>query len=450
MADAVVILAAGKGTRMKSDLPKVLHPIGNAPMLHHAIRTAGALRPQVVAVVVGHQGEMVADAALKAQPDAAIAYQNEQLGTGHAVLAARDALSSVEGDLFILFGDTPLILPETLEAMRTARAHADIVALGFEAADPGNYGRFLMSADQTLQGIVEAKDATSDQLAIRVCNSGLMAGSASTLLELLDRVGNTNAQGEYYLTDVVALAVSEGLQCRAVLCPEEETLGINDRVQLSVAEGVFQARMRRDAMLNGATLLSPDTVFFSLDTQLERDVTVHPNVVFGPGVRIGASCEVKAFTHLEDTVLGRDVKVGPFARLRGGTELSPGVRIGNFVEAKNAQIGEGTKAGHLSYLGDAVLGAGVNIGAGTITCNYDGFQKTKTTIEDNAFIGVNTALIAPITVGVGAYVGTGTVLTEDVPSDALALSRTPQVNRPGTARRLRDMLAVKAANKKVS
>ena len=444
---AAVVLAAGKGTRMRSSLPKVLHPIGNAPMLHHVLRVAASIRPDRLAVVVGHGGADVAAAVHALRPDAHIAEQRELLGTGHAVLAARRALAGFEGDLFILFGDTPFLTAETLAAMQTARDGADFVALGFEAADPAGYGRFILGDGDTLEAIVETRDATPRQREIRICNSGVMAGDCQAMLALLDRVGNANVQGEYYLTDVVGLARSAGMTCRAVLCPEGETLGINDRVQLAGAEAIFQDRARRAAMLGGATLIAPETVFFSLDTRLGQDVTVHPNVVFGPGVEIGDGCEVRAFCHLEDTVLAPDVKVGPFARSRGGTRLASGVRIGNFVETKKATLGEGAKAGHLSYLGDAVLGAGVNIGAGTITCNYDGADKHETTIGDGAFIGVGTALIAPITVGTDAYVGTGTVLTRDVPPDALSLARVEQTNREGVARRLRDRIAARKQQK---
>ena len=447
--NAVVILAAGKGTRMKSELPKVLHPIGQAPMLHHAMRVAQALSPQIMAVVVGHGAKQVEVAAKAWKPDAAVALQTEQLGTGHAVQSARDALAGFDGDLYVLFGDTPFIRPETLVAMRAARSDADIIALGFEAADPGRYGRFILGEGNALTGIVEAKDATPEQLEISVCNSGLMGGDCQTMLSLLDRVKNDNAQGEYYLTDVIALANAEGMYCRAVMCDEAETLGINDRVQLAEAESIFQTSARENAMREGATLTAPETVFFSMDTELGRDVLVHPNVVFGPGVKVGDQCEIKAFSHLEDTVLARDVKVGPFARMRGGNDLASGVRIGNFVELKNATLGEGTKAGHLTYLGDALLGSKVNIGAGTITCNYDGFSKFRTDIGDDVFIGVQTALIAPIHVGDGAYVGTGTTLTKDVPEDALATSRVLQKNRPGFASRLREKFAArKARNKK--
>ena len=444
---AVVILAAGKGTRMRSADPKVLHPVGNAPMLHHVLTTAEALRPEHITVVVGHGGEAVAASVYGARPETRIAEQTEMLGTGHAVLAARPNLDEFDGDLFVLFGDTPLLTGQTLDLMRAGRRDGDIVALGFKAAEPGSYGRFVMGQDQALEAIVEAKDASAAELQIDICNSGLMAGDCQTMLSLLDRVGNRNAQGEYYLTDIIGLARQDGLTCRAVLCDETETMGINDRIQLAAANAIFQDRARRAAMLGGATLVAPETVFFSLDTELGQDVIVHPNVVFGPGVRIGDRCEVKAFCHLEDTVLEQDVKIGPFARSRGGTHLSSGVRIGNFVEMKKATLGQGTKAGHLTYLGDATLGAGINIGAGTITCNYDGVDKHQTVIRDGAFIGVNTALIAPITVGEGAYVGTGTVLTKDVPEDALALARVEQKNREGMAKRLRDQMVARKKRK---
>ena len=432
---------------MKSELPKVLHRIGNAPMLHHAMKTARALGPERVIVVVGHGAEDVAKAARAYDPDVRTAHQTIQNGTGHAVLAGTEALDGFDGDLFILFGDTPFIQPDTLLAMRDARDGADVVALGFRTGTPGRYGRFIMGEGSRLDQIVEAGDLEPHHGNPETCNSGLMAGDCRTILHLLGQATADNAQGEIYLTDVVGLASKAGMTCRAVFCDEAETLGINDRVQLAEAEEIFQDRARRAAMLEGATLVAPRTVFFSLDTALGRDVIVHPNVVFGPGVRVGNNCEIKSFTHLEDTALAGDVKVGPFARSRGGTALSSGVRVGNFVEMKNASLGEGTKAGHLAYLGDASLGAGVNIGAGTITCNYDGFQKQRTMIEDRAFIGVNTALIAPVRIGSGAYVGTGTVVTEDVPEDALALSRTPQQNREGSARRLRQALAAKAGKK---
>ncbi|MEM9138605.1 MAG: bifunctional UDP-N-acetylglucosamine diphosphorylase/glucosamine-1-phosphate N-acetyltransferase GlmU [Pseudomonadota bacterium] len=442
---AVVILAAGKGTRMRSDLPKVLHRVGNAPLLHHVMRTAQAFGARRTVVVAGYGADQVQAAAEAFDPAAKLAIQDQQLGTGHAVLSARAALQGFEGDLYVLYADTPFVTVETLFAMQAARERADIAAVGFKAADPGKYGRFILGEESVLEAIVEAKDATPQQLAIDVCNSGLMAGDCQTMLGLLDRVGCENAQGEYYLTDVIGLARGDGLRTEAVLCAEAETQGINDRIQLAAAEAAFQSAARTRAMADGATLLAPETVYFSADTALGRDVVVEPNVVFGPGVRIGDGCVVKAFCHLEDTHLAADVQIGPFARARGGTDLATGVRIGNFVELKKARVGQGSKAGHLSYLGDATLGAGVNIGAGTITCNYDGINKHQTVIDDGAFIGVQTALVAPRHVGKGAYTATGGVLTEDVPDDALAIARARQVNKPqGSASRLRQMIAAKA------
>ena len=440
---AVVILAAGKGTRMRSTRAKVLHPIGNAPMLHHVLRVAASLAPERLAVVVGHGGDEVESSVHEMRSDAQFVQQHELLGTGHAVLAARETLQGFDGDLFILFGDTPFLTAETLTAMRAARAEADIVALGFEAADPSGYGRLILGEGDRLEAIVETKDATPEQRAIRICNSGVMAGDCQAMLRLLDRVGNANVQGEYYLTDVIGLAREGGLTCRTVLCPEAETLGINDRVQLAGAEALFQARARQAAMLAGATLIAPETVYLSFDTRIGQDVTIHPNVVFGPGVEIGDGCEIKAFCDLEDTALAPDVKIGPFARSRGGTHLDSGVRIGNFVEMKKARLGQGTKAGHLAYLGDAVLGAGVNIGAGTITCNYNGVEKSTTTIEDNAFVGVNTALIAPVTVGKGAYLATGAVVTKDVPEDGFLVARVEPEIRENFAARLLSIFATR-------
>ncbi len=437
-AAAVVILAAGQGTRMRSDTPKVLHRIGNAPMLQHAMLAARGLGARATVVVVGHGAEAVGAAARAFDAQAAVAVQDRQLGTGHAVLAARQALEGFAGDLFVMFGDTPFLRPETLQRMQAAREDADIIALGFEAAEPGRYGRLVTGPDGTLRAIVEAKDATPDQLVLRTCNSGLMAGDCATLLRLLDRVGNDNAQGEYYLTDVIALARDEGLSARVVLCDEAETLGINDRLQLAAAEKVFQARARREAMLGGATLVAPETVFFSLDTRLGRDVVVHPNVVFGPGVTVADGAEIRPFCHIEGAEIGRRALVGPFARLRPGARLESDTHVGNFVEIKNATMGQGAKVNHLSYIGDASLGARVNIGAGTITCNYDGFSKHRTEIGEGAFIGVNTALVAPVSVGARAYVGTGTVVTRDVPPDALAIARVPQENREDVATRLRE------------
>jgi bifunctional UDP-N-acetylglucosamine pyrophosphorylase/glucosamine-1-phosphate N-acetyltransferase len=447
--NTVVILAAGKGVRMRSDLPKVLHPIAGAPMLHHAMRAALSLTPARLAVVVGHGADGVAAAARGLVPDAAICEQADQLGTGHAVRMAGVALRNFDGDVFILYGDTPFISAGTLAAMAAARnGGADLVALGFEAATPGGYGRMVTGPGDALQRIVEAKDATAGELAIRTCNSGVMAADSATLFRLLEKVGNDNAKGEYYLTDVIGLARAEGLSARVVRCDEAETLGINDRVQLAGAEAAFQTRARHAAMLGGATMTAPETVFLAWDTVLGRDVTIAPNVVFGPGVEIADGARIGSFCHLEACRVGPGAIVGPFARLRPGSDIGENARIGNFVEIKNAKIGQGAKANHLSYIGDATVGARANLGAGTITCNYDGFGKYRTEIGEDAFIGVNTALIAPVSIGDKAYVGTGTVVTRDVPGDALALSRTPQTNREGFASRLREKMRIRSQNQK--
>jgi bifunctional UDP-N-acetylglucosamine pyrophosphorylase/glucosamine-1-phosphate N-acetyltransferase len=447
--NAVVILAAGKGARMRSDLPKMLHPIGGAPMLHHAMRTALTLAPARLAVVVGHGADAVTAAARDLVPDAAICVQADQLGTGHAVRMAETALADFVGDVFVLFCDTPLISAETLAAMAAARMDgADIVALGFDAAEPAGYGRMITGPGDALERIVEAKDASAEELAVRTCNSGVIVADCAVLFRLLAQVGNENAKAEFYLTDVIGIARAEGLNARVVRCDEAETLGINDRLQLAEAEAAFQARARRAALLGGTTMTAPETVFLAWDTALGRDVTIAPNVVFGPGVEIADGAEIRAFSHLEGCRVGPGAIVGPFARLRPGADIGQRARIGNFVEIKNADIGQGAKVNHLSYVGDATLGAQANLGAGTVTCNYDGFAKHRTEIGEGAFIGVNTALIAPVTIGTNAYVGTGTVITRDVPEDALALSRTPQTNREDVAPRLRETLRARSESKK--
>ncbi len=446
---AVVILAAGQGTRMRSALPKVLHPIGGAPMLHHAMRAAASLAPERLAVVVGHGGAAVGTAAHAMFPEALIREQAEQLGTAHAVARAEPALAGFAGDVFVLYGDTPFVSPDTLTAMRAARAGgADLVALGFDASEPGGYGRMVTGPGDELLRIVEARDASEDERAIRTCNSGILALDAALLFRLLGKVGNDNAKGEYYLTDIVGLARAEGLSARLVRCDEAETMGVNDRVQLAAAEALFQDRARRAAMLAGATLVAPETVFLCFDTVIGRDVTIGPHVVLGPGVEIADGAEIRAFSHLEGCRVGGGATVGPFARLRPGAEIGEGAHIGNFVEIKNALIGPGAKANHLSYVGDASIGAGANLGAGTITCNYDGFAKHRTEIGAGAFIGVNTALIAPVSVGDNAYVGTGSVVTRDVPADALALARAEQTIREGYGPRLRARLKARAEKKK--
>lgn len=438
MATALILLAAGQGSRMASDLPKVLHQIGNAPMFAHALASGSALDPERTVIVVGHGGDAVSAAAHQMDDTILIARQDEQLGTAHAVLQARAALDGFEGDAFVLYGDTPFISADTLDMMRAARATHDVVVLGFEAADPARYGRLVMEGD-TLSRIVEYKDATDDERALTLCNSGVLCGDAETLFDLLSGVGNDNAAGEYYLPDVVEIAWQKGLTATSVACDEAETLGVNTRTELARAEALFQATKRAEALENGVTLQAPDTVFFSLDTYIGRDATIEPNVVFGPGVTIESGARIRAFSHLEGCHVSMGADAGPFARLRPGAELANNAHVGNFVEIKNAQIGEGTKVGHLSYIGDADIGDGANIGAGTVTCNYDGVFKHRTTVGRDAFIGSSTMLVAPVTVGQEAMTASGSVITSDVPAGALALGRSKQVNKP--------MLAVKLFQK---
>jgi bifunctional UDP-N-acetylglucosamine pyrophosphorylase/glucosamine-1-phosphate N-acetyltransferase len=450
MSLAVIVLAAGQGTRMNSDLPKVLHRLAGAPLVAHALAAARALDPERLVVVAGHGAEAVEAAVTEIEPEAVVVRQTEQLGTAHAVAQARPALEGFAGDALVLYGDTPLIRPETLEAMRAARAAgAAVVALGFEAADPGGYGRLILGADGALEAIVEAKDASEAERAIRLCNSGVIAADAATLFELIDAVGNANAKGEYYLTDVVGIARSRGLAAAAIVCAEAETLGVNSRADLAAAEAAFQARARSEALANGATLTDPGTVWFALDTVIGRDVEIGPNVVFGPGVTVESGATIRGFCHLEGCHVSRGAVVGPFARLRPGAELAEDVHVGNFVEIKNAIVDEGAKINHLTYVGDAHVGARANIGAGTITCNYDGVFKHRTEIGAGAFIGSNAALVAPVRIGAGALVAAGSTITSDVPDDALAVARGRQMVKPGLARQLMDRLrALKAQRKK--
>lgn len=445
MSNALIILAAGQGSRMNSDLPKVLHKIGNAPLFAHALASGEALEPEARVVVVGHGGDAVASAARAIDETITIARQDDQLGTAHAVAQARDALADFDGDAFVLYGDTPFVSAETLERMKAARATHDVVVLGFEAADPARYGRLVMDGDR-LARIVEFKDASEDERAITFCNSGVVCADAATLFSLIDGVGNDNAAGEYYLPDIVEIAWKTGKTATAVSCPERETLGINTRAELAAAEAVFQEMKRSEALDNGVTLTAPETVFFSLDTYLGRDAEVEPNVLFGPGVTVESTARIRAFSHLEGCHVSMGATVGPYARLRPGAELANNAHIGNFVEIKNAQIGEGTKVNHLSYVGDAEIGDGTNVGAGTITCNYDGVFKHRTTVGRNAFIGSNTMLVAPVTVGDEAMTASGSVITSDVEAGALALARSKQVNKAGLAVRMFEKL--KSAKKK--
>lgn len=442
MSIALIILAAGQGTRMNSDLPKVLHPIAGAPMLHHAMAAGTALDPARLVVVTGFGAEQVTASALAFDPSAQVVLQKEQLGTGHATGIAREVLGDFEGRAIVLFGDTPFIRAETLSQL--AESTADITVLGFEPADPARYGRLIMNGDQ-LERIVEYKDATEAERAIGLCNSGVMAAATPLLFELIDALDTNNAQGEYYLTDLPQLARARGLTVRVVTCDETETLGINSRAELAAADRQFQAAARSALMESGVTLVAPETVYLARDTAIGRDAVIEPNVVFGPGVTVETGATIRAFSHLEGCHVSRGAIVGPYARLRPGTELAEDVRVGNFVEVKNATLDTGAKVNHLSYIGDASIGESSNIGAGTITCNYDGVMKHRTEIGARAFIGSNTMLVAPVTVGDEAMTGSGSVITADVEAGALAIGRAPQVEKPGMARKLFEIMRARKA-----
>jgi bifunctional UDP-N-acetylglucosamine pyrophosphorylase/glucosamine-1-phosphate N-acetyltransferase len=441
MPRAVILLAAGQGTRMRSDLPKVLHHLAGAPLLHHAMAIAAGLEPDRLVVVTGHGHDAVAAAALAFDPTTRIVRQAEQKGTGHAVRQAEEALAGFEGVVFVLYADTPLIRAETLLSMETALGDGAAVAvLGFHAADPGSYGRLVTDSEGGLEAIVEAADARPEDLALTLCNSGVVAAESGLLFDLLREVRADNAKGEYYLTDIVALARSRGHRAAVTLCPEEETIGVNSRADLAAAEAAFQRRARADLLAGGVSLVAPETVFLAHDTVIGRDVTIAPHVVFGPGVTIETGARIESFCHLEGCHVSAGARIGPFARLRPGAEIADGARIGNFVEVKNALVAEQAKVNHLSYVGDAELGARANVGAGTITCNYDGVSKHRTRIGEDAFIGSNTALVAPVSIGRGAVVGAGSTITADVPDGALALARARQETKPGLAARLMERL----------
>lgn len=450
MPTALIVLAAGQGTRMNSDLPKMLHKVGGIPVFAHAMSAAKALDAEKSVLVVGHGAEAVSAAAREYDPDIEIVVQQKQQGTGHAVAETRAALADFTGDVVVLYGDTPFVQPETLQAMAAARKDHDVVVLGFHAADPGRYGRLVLDGDRLLR-IVEFKDATQAERDIGYCNSGIIVTSAQTMFDLIGSIGNDNASGEYYLTDIVGAANASGLSATAVSCDEEETLGINSRADLVAAEAAFQTRARAAALDSGVTLVAPETVFFAADTLLGRDVTIEPNVVFGTGVSVETGALIRSFSHLEGCHVGSGAIVGPFARLRPGAELANNVHIGNFVEIKNSEIGEGTKINHLSYVGDATLGARTNIGAGTITCNYDGVNKHRTEIGAGASIGSNTMLVAPVKVGNDAMTASATVVTKDIPDGAFAITRPELKIKPGMARKLFEKFkAAKAARQKGS
>ncbi len=445
---AIVILAAGKGTRMKSDVHKVLHPIAGRPMLMHLMDTASRLSPERQVVVVGSGREQL-EAALG--NSAQIAVQEPQLGTGHAVQQAEGALAGFSGDVLILYGDVPFVREQTMRAMLDRLHAADapaVVVLGFRPDDTLQYGRVLSDGDRITK-MVEHKDATEDERACTMCNSGLMAVRSGELFGLLSRVGNANAQGEYYLVDIVNIANADGRTCAVVVTDDEdEVAGINSRAELAQAEGRWQQRRRAQAMADGASLIAPETVWFAWDTVLGRDVVVEPNVWFGPGVTVADRVTIRAFCHIEGATLAEGVEVGPYARLRPGAVLKENSKIGNFVEMKKATLGAGAKANHLTYLGDAEVGAGANIGAGTITCNYDGYFKHKTVIGERAFIGSNSALIAPLRIGADAIVAAGSAVSRDVADGELRLVRAEQLVKPGWADRFHDAMKKKKAELK--
>lgn len=443
---AIIVLAAGKGTRMRSAAPKVLHRAAGRSLLGHVLNAAAALQPTRAIVVNGPGQADVADEALRHLPAATIVTQEERLGTGHAVSIALPGLKKFSGTVMVLYGDTPLLSADTLKALAAqVNAKTPFAVLGFEAENPTGYGRLLRSAAGNLTGIREELDASKKEKSIRLCNSGVIALDAGLLAQLLPLVGNKNAKGEYYLTDLVALAVKAKKRVALSICPEDEVLGVNTRAQLSEVETRMQQRLRGLAMEGGATLVSPESVFFCADTVVGADVVIEPHVVFGPQVVIGDNVVIRAFSHIEGAHISAGATIGPFARLRPGAEIGPDAHIGNFVEIKKARVESGAKVNHLSYIGDARVGAKANIGAGTITCNYDGFNKHLTDIGAGAFIGSNSSLVAPVSIGDGAYVGSGSVITMDVPENALALERSKQTIRDGWAARFRALRqAVKA------
>lgn len=431
-----IVLAAGEGMRMRSALPKVLHPIAGEPMLAHVLRAASG--DGQLAVVIGPDHDAVAKVVQRLRTDAGIFVQAERLGTAHAVLAAREALARGADDVVVAFGDTPLIGADTFTRLRAALAGgAALAVLGFRAADPTGYGRLIV-ADGRLQAIREHADASEAERAIDLCNAGVMAFAGREALTVLERIGNANSKGEYYLTDAVAIVRDMGCEAVVVEAAEDEVRGINTKAQLAEAEQAMQHRLRAAALAAGVTLVAPETVFLAADTAFGRDVVVEPYVVFGPNVSVGDGAVIHAFSHLTEARIGAGASVGPYARLRPGTVLGEGARIGNFVETKAATIEAGAKVNHLSYIGDAHVGPKANIGAGTITCNYDGYDKYRTEIGAGAFVGSNSSLVAPVTVGAGAYIGSGSVVTENIPDDALRVERGTQATRPGWAKRFRE------------
>ena len=444
-----VILAAGESTRMKSSQSKVLHPVAGRPMIAHVVDALAKAGISDIALVLGRDAEKVEAAAKNPAIASSVHIQSERLGTAHAVLAAREAIAKGYDDVLVVFGDTPLITEAPLIAAREGLAGgADVVVIGFRTADPTGYGRLIIENGDLL-AIREHKDATEAERAIDYCNGGLMAIDGRKALDLIDRIGNDNVKGEYYLTDIVEVVCAAGGHAIAVEAPEEELTGCNTRAELAVIERLWQQRRRHEMMIEGVSMIAPETVFLSFDTQIARDVTVEPNVVFGPGVTVESGALIHSFSHIEGAHISADAEIGPYARLRPGANLGEGSKVGNFCEVKKAEIGPGAKINHLSYIGDAFVGARTNVGAGTITCNYDGINKHITRIGENAFIGSNTSLVAPVTVGNGAYIASGSVVTLDVPDDAVAFGRARQENKEGRAVLIRERnQAIKDAKKK--
>jgi len=436
-AFAAVILAAGQGSRMKSALPKVLHPVAHFPMIEHV---AAALRPlapaRTIVVVAPGMEELM-------PPELERVVQREPLGTGHAVAAAKTVLKGFNGDVMVLYGDSPLITSGTVETLLAAKPSADIVVAGMRPTDPADYGRLMAAPDGTLDGIVELRDCDGAQRAIGFVNAGPVVAAADQLFGLLSVVGRNNAQHEYYLTDIVAAARQRGLLCRAVEVPADDMAGVNDRADLAHVEALMQRRLRRALMQAGVSMLAPETVFLAADTRVGQDSSIGPYTVFGPGVSVGRNVEILGFSHIAGAAVGDQARIGPFARLRPGADLGAQVHVGNFVEVKNARLEAGVKANHLAYLGDATVGARTNVGAGTVTCNYDGVAKHRTEIGADVFVGTNAAVVAPIRIGDGAIIAAGSTITEDVPADGLALGRARQVTKPRRAAAWRERRGAK-------
>lgn len=443
---AAVILAAGQGTRMRSSTPKVLHAVGGRAMLDRAIDAAQELGCDPIVVVVGAHSPEVGQHVEKRLGPGSTALQDPPLGTGHAVRSAESALGDFDGDVVISYADAPLLDADAIAGLFAVReAGADVAVIAFHAEDPTPYGRMVMGVGDDLAKIVENKDATEEEKHIQLCNSGIMAVPAKLLFELLAEVKNENAKGEYYLTDIVALARERRLHCRIAIAAEEDVMGVNSQIELAIAESVFQTRRRGELLEDGVSMVAPETVFVSFDTRIAGGVLIEPNVVFGPGVTVEAGARIRAFSHLEGCTVREGAEVGPYARLRPGADIGPKAKVGNFVEVKNVTMGAGAKANHLAYLGDGEVGAKANVGAGTIFCNYDGFGKARTVVGEGAFIGSNSSLVAPVTIGAGAYVGSGSVVTKDVSPDALAFERSEQTEKPGWAKRFREAKTARKA-----